>query len=112
MNHTLVFTTAQFMSLCSAIVLISGAVTAIMNVVSKAAAPTKLINSRLESLELRMKQHDEFFKRDLMRFEELEAGNRVTQRAILALLSHGIDGNDVSTLKEAKRDLEKWLIER
>lgn len=112
MDGTLVFTTSQFLSLCSAIVLVSGAVTVIVNLLAKASAPQKLINTRLDALESRMKEHDEFFRRDLRRFEELEDGNRVTQRAILALLAHGIDGNDVSTLRDAKRDLERWLIER
>lgn len=112
MDGQLVFTTSQFLSLCSAVVLISGAVTVIVNLLARVSAPHKLINTRLDSLEAQMKQHDEFFRRDLRRFEELEDGTRVTQRAILALLAHGIDGNDVVGLKEAKHDLEKWLIER
>ena len=109
---TPVFSTSQFLSICYAIVLISGAVTVIVNLLAKASAPQKLVNTRLDSLEARMKEHDEFFRRDLRRFEEIEDGNRVTQRAILALLAHGIDGNDVESLRKAKGNLEQWLIER
>jgi len=106
------FTTGQILALCSAIAVVSGAVNIIINTISKLAAPTKLQNARLDNIELKLEKHDELFNRDLRRFEDIEIGSRVTQRAILALLSHGIDGNDVEGLREAKKELEKYLIER
>ena len=47
---------------------------------------------------------------DKKRLEEMEQGNKVTQRAILALLSHGIDGNDIEAMKAAKKELQDFLI--
>ena len=32
-------------------------------------------------------------------------------KALLALLSHGIDGNAIEPMKEAKADLESYLID-
>jgi site-specific DNA-cytosine methylase len=56
--------------------------------------------------------YDEYFARDLHRFEELESGNKLVQEAILALLSHAIDGNEVDGLKDAKKSLQKYLIDK
>ena len=44
--------------------------------------------------------------------QRLEEGNKITQRALLALLAHGIDGNDVDAMKKAKTDLTNYLIEQ
>ena len=106
------FTTGQLLALFSAVTIISGAVNVFINAFSKLSAPNKLQNARLDAVELKLEKHDELFVKDLRRFESIEEGNRVTQRAILALLSHGIDGNDVEGLREAKKELEKYLIER
>ena len=112
MEHALVITPSQILAFCSAIVVISGAVAVIVNLISKASAPNKTQNARLDAIELRLDRHDELFKNDLNRFEGLEEGNRVTQRAILALLSYSIDGNDKDMVRKAKDDLQQYLIER
>jgi len=36
----------------------------------------------------------------------------VTQRALLALLAHGIDGNHLPQMEEAKQELELHLIKK
>lgn len=80
--------------------------------VSKARAPEKRQDERLTDLERRVAKHDEFLDRDKERLEMIEAGSRVTQRAILALLAHGIDGNDIDALRAAKSELQDYLIKR
>ena len=52
------------------------------------------------------------FSNDNDRIEGIERGNRVTQRALLALLSHGIDGNEIDAMSKAKEELENYLIQR
>jgi hypothetical protein len=42
----------------------------------------------------------------------IDKGERVTQRALLALLEHGIDGNNLKQMKEAKNELQNHLINR
>ena len=44
--------------------------------------------------------------------QRLEEENIVTQRALLALLAHGIDGNDIEAMRKAKTELTDYLIER
>ena len=75
-------------------------------------APTAALEARIEKLEKKQEQHDEYFSRDLRRIEVLEEGNRVTQKALLALMSHALDGNDVERLRKAKDDLNEYLINR
>ena len=45
------------------------------------------------------------------RINKSEHGSNVTMKALLALLSHGIDGNAIEPMKEAKAALENYLID-
>jgi len=112
MDTTIAFTPSQVLALCSAVVVLSGAVHVVINLFAKVSAPTKLQNVRLDAIEDRLEKHDDLFKKDLQRLENVDEANRVTQRAILALLSHGIDGNDIEELRKAKSELQEYLIKR
>ena len=112
MDTVISFTPGTILVLCGAIITISGAATVIINLLVKVMAPNRIQNERLDAIERKLKEHDKFFERDLKRFDEHEEGNKVIQKAILALLSHAIDNNDIVSLKEAKKNLEEYLIER
>lgn len=112
MNTVIAFTPSQILAFCSAIVLISTTMQVCLNFFVKISAPNKKQDERLDNIERTLAQHDELFKRDLMRFELNDDSNRVTQRALLALLEHSIDGNDVDNLKRAKNELQTFLIDR
>jgi hypothetical protein len=78
-------------------------------------APTRQVtvfDDRLHELEEWRKGVDQSLARDLNRFEALDEGERVTQRALLALLDHGIDGNNIDQMQEAKKALQSHLINR
>ena len=116
MYNELTFTLAEFVrvliAICTAIITISGATAVIVKMANAIKKPNKEQNERLESLEHIVKKHDEWFGSDKKRFESLEDGNRVTQQALLALLDHGIDGNNVKQMSEAKEALQKHLIDK
>lgn len=97
---------------CTAITSISAAITVIIMWVSKAKAPNVTQNNRLDKLEAEMIQVKTMLDNDNQRFKEQERGNRVTQQALLALMSHAINGNDTDKLVEAKNKLEQYLIEK
>ena len=42
----------------------------------------------------------------------IDDSNRVTQLALLALLDHGIDGNNLEQMQHAKEVLQQHLINR
>ena len=77
-----------------------------------ANAPTKRLEERVEKLEKQNEQYDTQFSKDLRRLNAIEEGNKVTQRALLALLKHSIDGNEVEELKKASNELTEYLISR
>lgn len=77
-----------------------------------------LFQSKLVSLEEHQKEnsitlevHDRKILEAEQRIGHSEQGNNVTMKALLALLSHGIDGNAIEPMKEAKVALENYLID-
>ena len=116
MDTVIMFTPAQLLqgvlACCGVITAVAAAAAIIFSLIKKAKAPNEQQNKRLEELEKKVKDHDEFFGNDDKRLKNIEAGNRITQKALLALLSHGIDGNDIDSMRQAKEELQHYLIER
>ena len=123
MDNVIQFTPSQLIALilavCGAIVTISAAIGVIAKALDKARAPEKEQNERLDAHEKRLNAHDEiiekfkeYFDNDDRRFKEIEKSNKITQSALLALLKHSINGEDITSLKEAEKSLEEYLIEK
>ncbi len=110
------FTSAEvwtaILAVASAIVLLSNAAEKIAKAVQTAKAPNQTQNDRLDALEEWRKSVDRTLAADKQHFESVDAGNRVTQLALLALLDHGIDGNNIDQMQHAKEELQNHLINR
>lgn len=104
--------TTQIMAVTGTITGVAAVIALIISLIRKAKAPNELQNQRIEELEKRVTMHDEYLQKDLARFDRLESGNEVLLQAILALLSHNIDGNDIDSMRKAKKDLEAYLIKK
>lgn len=74
-------------------------------------APDAAQNDRLLALESDMSKVKQYLDNDKKLIAGLMEGDKVTKRALLALLGHGIDGNNVDNMVEAKEKLETYLIE-
>lgn len=123
MDNTISFTPAQLISIilgiCAAIVTISAAIGVIIKVIDKARAPETEQNNRLDNIDRRLDDIDktiatfrEYFTNDDNRFKAIERSNKITQTALLALLKHSLNGNDINALKEAEKSLEEYLIDK
>lgn len=112
MDTIISFTPGQIVAIAAGFSAICIAIGWVIKIIKAAKAPTKALEARVTELEQAMKSHDEYLANDKRRIAAIEEGNRVTQRAILALLSHGIDGNDIDGLKSAKIELQNYLVER
>ena len=55
---------------------------------------------------------DQKIDKDNKRIASLEDGNKVICKALIAMLSHEINGNSIEKLKKAMSDLQDYLIER
>lgn len=82
---------------------IAGAGAVVISCINKLRAPNKLQNTRLD-------KHDQLLNNDDNRLKALEKSSTITMKALLALLQHGIDGNDIEGMKKVKRELEEYLI--
>lgn len=96
----------------SAIVLLANAAEKISKAVQAAKAPNEEQNDRLDELEKWKAEMEVKQVADHERFISIDSSNRITQRALLALLDHGIDGNNIEQMQHAKEELQTHLINR
>ena len=97
---------------CTAIITLGGAGAIIISIIKWAHKPT---DTRDETLNIHSQQLDN----DNKRLKELEEWKKqsdewqkVMMKSMLALLSHSIDGNNTDGLKQAKNELQEYLIRR
>lgn len=114
MNTVIAFSPSQLyyviLAVCGGIITVSTAITIIANVIKKAKSPEEKQNERIKHLEEMVAKHEDILSNDNKRLKSMEEGNREIMQAILALLAHGIDGNEIDSLKKAKENLQNYLI--
>lgn len=103
---------ALMLGAASAIVLLANAAEKIVKAYKAAKAPNIRQDERLDALECWKSEVDRILKRDKEHLSHVDEANRATQRALLALLDHGIDGNNIEQMKRAKEELKDLLISR
>ena len=101
---------AAALAVAGAISTVAGAGNWIVRFISAVKAPNAEQDRRLSELEKHMEKVDGFLAKDKQRLDGIDDSTRVTQRALLALLAHGIDGNHQKQMEEAKEELELHLI--
>lgn len=84
----------------------------LVKLIQAVKAPNAEQDVRLGKLEKHMEEVDQFLAMDKKRLDGIDESTRVTQRALLALLAHGIDGNHQKQMEEAKDELEYHLIKK
>ena len=108
----LAYIVAGVLAVAGAISTLGGAANWIVKLVQVLKAPNAEQDKRLESLEKHMKEVDNYLAADKDRLDSIDESTRVTQRALLALLAHGIDGNHQKQMEDAKVELELYLIKK
>ena len=114
---------AVILSICGGIVTISAAVSIGFKIRDHFKKPNIEQNEEIAKLKRKTTELEDsqramrvefmqFFKNDKNRLDAIEEGNRYMQRAMLALLSHNLDGNHTQQMEKARDDLHDYLIER
>lgn len=98
--------------ICGAIMTIGGATVYIIKIIQKIKQPEETQNQKITNLENRVTVLEGYSKSVNDRIKVMEEGMKVTQQALLAIMSYEINGNDIDKLKQAKDDLEEYLIKR
>ena len=123
MHEPIMFTPSEMftmiVAISAAIVTIAGAVSVIVKLIAKTKEPESVQNDRITACENRISEiykkfvdYDLYLKHDKRRLDKLEDGNEVVSEALLALLSHAINGNDIDGLVNAKNKLNNYLIRK
>ena len=112
MNSQMIEFLNQLSTWLQLIVLVASVVTLCITVGKTINKPNKTQNDRLDALEAWKMRADERFETGDQHFEEVDKSNRITQKALLALMSHAVNGNDIDKLKQAKDDLENYLTDK
>ena len=103
---------AALLAVAGGISTLGAAANWLVKLIEAIKAPNTAQDKRLEKLEKHMKEIDSFLETDKSRLDSIDESTRVTQRALLALLAHGIDGNHQKQMEEAKEELEIHLIKK
>lgn len=105
MTFTLMQLWQMFLAMCGSVATIAGAGAIIYKIYKSAKRPD---TERDEALE----RHQRLLDNDNKRLKELEESNKIIMQSMLAIMSHEIDGNHVEDLKQARDELQKYLIRR
>ena len=105
-------TMTAILAIASAIVLLSNAAEKLINVVKAARTPINQQNARLDALEEWKKDVDRKLDRDHDRIADIDNSLAVLQRGMIALLDHGINGNNLDQMREASDELYNDLTHK
>lgn len=101
------------------VVLWTGLILTLLNILDrvsilreKSKAPYKELEQRITVMESQVSKMATYLDNDNKRIIHLEEGGRVILKSLGALLSHGIDGNNINEMKVAREELNDYLIGR
>ena len=94
----------------SAIVLLSNCAEKIGNAIKAAKAPEQKQNDEISGIKIRLDKVGAKLASDKKEIECVTSCNHVLTKGMLALLEHGINGNNIDQMRDAKRDVEAYLI--
>ena len=101
---------AIVMSVASAIVLLSNAIEKIVKAVKTARAPGQRQDDEIYGIKLRLDKVERKLENDKRDIADSKECNHVLTKGMLALLEHGINGNNIDQMKDAKKDVNTYLI--
>lgn len=83
---------------------------AISKVITAVKKPKTDQDKRITQLEVQVNAMEVLLKNDKLRLDRMGDGQHVTMQALLALLDHNLDGNNIDQMQKAKEALQKHLI--
>lgn len=118
-GEIVVFLIGGILALAGAIVTIGNAIEKIVKVFRAAKAPNAEQDRRIKALEdwredvdRKFGEVDRKFSNDDEAISGIREENHAVLQALLALLDHGIDGNNIDQMQAAKKGLQTHLINK
>ena len=103
---------AGLVAACGIITSMAAALAVLNKGIRKMKQPGTVQDERITQLEARVEKSDRLLDNDNKRLATLEKESSITQRALLALLKHGINGNDTAAMQKSMEEIESYLIDR
>lgn len=102
----------QLIGTVAVILLLIGTYNTIMGAVKTAREEKKLKDQPVNTLENTVDDHTKKLANDHERITELEESNRIIMRALMAVMSHEVNGNSTDKLQKSMEEIQEFLIER
>lgn len=85
-----------------------GLVTAIWGVIKI----IREIKKPSEDLKKKVQHHDELLNNDNERLKDIEQSNKLILNCMFVLINHDLTGNGIDKMKEARDELQEYLINK
>jgi hypothetical protein len=72
----------------------------------------KEIKKPSDDLKKKVDHHEELLNNDNERLKEIEQSNKMILNCMFVMINHDLTGNGIDKMKEARDDLQKYLIEK
>lgn len=105
-------TFGQLAGLAALVLVLVGAYNTIMSASKNYREEKKRKDAPVNTLETKVNEHEEKLKNDHERLTDLEDSNRIILRALMAMLSHEINGNSDEKLRASFDEIQKYLIQK
>ena len=102
----------QLIGTVAVILLLVGVYNTIMNAIKTAREEKRLKEQPVNTLENTVEDHTEKLKNDHERITQLEESNRIIMRALMAVMSHEVNGNSTEKLQNSMNEIQDFLIAR
>lgn len=75
-------------------------------------APVAALEGRADETKQMLQAHEQMLRQDRERLDKLEDQQRILLRAMMAMLSHELNGNSTEKLKDSVAEINDWLIRK
>lgn len=102
----------QLIGSAAVILLLVGIYNTIMGAIKTAREEKRLKDQPVNTLEHTVEDHSKKLANDHERITQLEESNRIIMRALMAVMSHEVNGNSTEKLQRSMDEIQQFLIER
>ena len=102
----------QLVGTVAVVLLLVGVYNTIMSAIKNAREEKRLKEQPVNTLEHTVDDHTKKLQNDHERITQLEESNRIIMRALMAVMSHEVNGNSTEKLQTSMDEIQKFLIER
>lgn len=102
----------QLVGLAAVVLVLIGAYNTVMTAIKTHREEKRRKDAPVNTLETTVKEQGEKLNKHGERLSELEESNRIIMRALMAMLSHEINGNSDERLRAAFDEIQNYLVEK